>query len=470
MTMTDTPFDRRHIEVVLADFVEDNPLACAAILSIARLVYTTEIPTLAMSLGDDPPRLLINPDFVAAHLRTEDDLRAVLLHEFLHVLLGHTKLFKKMDAATNLALDAVINHIVQRELGVAAGDFFRRYYTPAGDACPLWLLRPDAPGDLRPRNPAAAAHRSRKLSSPHDLTNFALQLDHRSRIHLLRSGLANGTVLADDVLDTFDALKLVIPGGIILMGNHREEGPMHPANRERLDRLFQQLDGSGIFRHPGEHAAGPEPYQAAWSVADPSRKWCAETARILQKLLVPRSQSRPVLDGQISFHLPAANASDRRAALRSLWNPLVPDFQWHAASHRPRGLASIYLDVSGSMNPELELLTGLLWRLRRWIQSPFHAFSNEVTPANLISGKLVTKSTGGTRFNVVLEHILKHRPQKSLIVTDGYIEKPSVRLLRQLKASGETLHVLVSAHGTSAPFDLHGIPRTILPNINPKSS
>ncbi|RFC50866.1 MAG: hypothetical protein DVB22_001827 [Verrucomicrobia bacterium] len=37
---------------------------------------------------------------------------------------------------------------------------------------------------------------------------------------------------------------------------------------------------------------------------------------------------------------------------------------------------------------------------------------------------MVTKTTGGTRFNVVLEHILKHRPQKSLIVTDGYIEKP----------------------------------------------
>lgn len=468
--MTETPFDRRHIEDVLAEFVEDNPLACAGILSVARLEFTTEIPTLAVTLGDDPPRLLINPEFVAAHLRTEDDLRALLLHEFLHVLLGHTQLFKKMDAATNLALDAVINHIVQRELGVAAGDFFRRYYTPTGDACPLWLLRPDAPGDIRPQNPEAAAHRTRMLSGPRDLANFALQFDQRSRIHLLRSGLANGTVLADDVLDALDALKLVIPDGIILMGNHREEGPMHPANRERLDRLFQQLDGSGIFRNPGEHGAGPEPYQAAWSAADPSRKWCAETARMLQKLLVPHPRSRPVLDGQVSFHLPVANPGDRRAALRSLWNPLVPDFQWQADSHRPRGLASIYLDVSGSMNLELELLTGLLWRLRRWIQSPFHAFSNEVAPARLVSGKLVTNTTGGTCFNVVLEHILKHRPQKSLIVTDGYIEKPCARLLRQLKASGEAIHVLVSAHGTSAPFDLHGIPRTILPNLKPKSS
>ena len=359
MTMTDTPFDRRHIEVVLAEFVEDNPLACAGILSIARLVYTTEIPTLAVSLGDDPPRLLINPEFVAAHLRTEDDLRAVLLHEFLHVLLGHTKLFKKMDAATNFALDAVINHIVQRELGIAAGDFFRRYYTPAGDACPLWLLRPDAPGDIRPRNPAAAAHRSRKLSSPHDLTNLALQIDHRSMIHLLRSGLANGTVLADDVLDTFDALKLVIPGGIILMGNHRKEGPMHPANRERLDRLFHQLDGSGVFRNPGEHGAGPEPYQAAWSAADPSRKWCAETARILQKLLVPHPRSRPMLDGQVSFHLPVANSSDRRAALRSLWNPLVPDFHWHADNHRPRALASIYEDRGLEPALALQVATAL---------------------------------------------------------------------------------------------------------------
>lgn len=149
-------FDRDHFETVLADFVEENPLACQGILSVARLVFTTEVPTLAVTLRDDPPLLLVNPEFIAEHAETEDDLRAMLLHEFLHVLLGHTKIFKKNDPATNLALDAVINHIVQRELGDEAGEFFRRFYQPKSDEDPLWLLRPHAPGDIRPRDEQAA--------------------------------------------------------------------------------------------------------------------------------------------------------------------------------------------------------------------------------------------------------------------------------------------------------------------------
>jgi hypothetical protein len=458
-------FDRGHLEAVLAEFVEDNPLACEGILSVARLEYTTSIPTLAVTLQEDPPRLLINPEFVASHIQTEHDLRAVLLHEFLHVLLGHTQLFSKNDPATNLALDAVINHIVQRELGEATGEFFRRYYTPTGDGCPLWLLRPHAPGDIQPKNPWPSHHYGPFRKTPAELKVETLRFERVGRIHNLRSGLAKGTVLADDVLDILETLTLDIPEGILLLGHHGEQGPAHPANLERLDRLFKQLDGSGIFRHPSAHGVGPDPFSALWSEEDPARNWCRQTTRILKKLLVPHPRSRPVLNGRISFHLPVANQQDRRAALRSLWNPLVPDFEWHTGHWQPRGQAHVYLDVSGSMNEELNLLTGLLWRLRQWIQSPFYAFSNGVAPAKLVRGKLETHTTGGTCFNDVLEHILRHRPQKSLIITDGYIEKPCPKLLRQLKSKGETIHVLVSAHGTAEPFDRHGISRSILPNI-----
>lgn len=167
----------------------------------------------------------------------------------------------------------------------------------------------------------------------------------------------------------------------------------------------------------------------------------------------------------LSYCLPVATSRDRRAALRSLWNPILPEFEWSADRFKPGGRVNVYLDVSGSMNEELNLLTGLLWQLRNWIRSPFHAFSNGVSPARIVDGKLQTDTTGGTCFNDVLEHILEKRPGKSLIITDGYIEQPDSRLLSQLHALGEEIHVLVSANGSRGVFEDRSITCTPLPRI-----
>ncbi len=460
--MSETPFNRDHFEAVLADFVEENPLACQGILSIAKLVFTKEVPTLAVTLCDDPPLLLVNPDFIAKHIKTEDDLRAVLLHEFLHVLLGHTKLFKKNDPATNLALDAVINHIVQRELGNEAGDFFRRFYQPTADDDLLWLLRPHAPGDIRPIDKSIARCAESIYLSPHADWIY----DKAFTIHSIRSGLASAKVLADDVLDFFDSLDIVLVGEVLFLGSHEErDDDMHPANRARLERLFKELDGNDIFRRPTNHGVGPPPAAGEWVGSDPHRPWRIATHKILRRLVTPDPRSRPVNDGVVSYCLPVATSRDRRAVLRSLWNPILPEFEWSADRFKPGGRVNVYLDVSGSMSKELNLLTGLLWKLRTWIRSPFHAFSNGVYPARIVAGKLQTDTTGGTCFNDVLQHILEKRPGKSLIITDGYIEKPDPGLLNQLRSLGEDIHVLVSANGSRQVFEAHSIPCTTLPRI-----
>lgn len=459
--MNDSHFNRDHFEAVLADFVEENPLACQGLLSVAQLVFSREVPTLAVTLRDDPPLLLVNPDFIAEHVKSEDDLRAVLLHEFLHVLLGHTKLFKNNDPATNLALDAVINHIVQRELGECGGDFFRRFYQPAGDADPLWLLRPHAPGDIRPHDKDAA----RCCNGPYFPTTSGHDWSKAFIIHQLRNGLARANVLADDVLDLFDSLDIVLKGEVLFLGGHEATDEMHPANRARLERLLGELDGDGIFRRPGDHGIGPPPAAAEWAATDPNRRWRVETLKILRRLLLPDPHSRPVNDGVISYGLPVATSGDRRAAMRALWNPLLPEFEWSATRFKPGGRVNVYLDVSGSMNEELNLLTGLLWKLRSWIRSPFNAFSNGVHPARIVDGKLHTDTTGGTCFNDVLEHIAAKRPGKSLIITDGFIEQPDSELIKQLHAFGEEIHVLVSANGSSEIFEDSSIPSTRLPSI-----
>ena len=240
---------------------------------------------------------------------------------------------------------------------------------------------------------------------------------------------------------------------------------MHPANRARLERLFKELDGNDFFRRPTNHGVGPPPAAGEWVGSDPHRPWRIATHKILRRLVTPDPRSRPVNDGVVSYCLPVATSRDRRAVLRSLWNPILPEFEWSADRFKPGGRVNVYLDVSGSMSKELNLLTGLLWKLRTWIRSPFHAFSNGVYPARIVAGKLQTDTTGGTCFNDVLQHILEKRPGKSLIITDGYIEKPDPGLLNQLRSLGEDIHVLVSANGSRQVFEAHSIPCTTLPRI-----
>ena len=54
-------------------------------------------------------RLLVNPDYVAAHCRSDEHLTMLVLHELYHVLLGHTRLYRRVTLAQNWAFDCLIN-------------------------------------------------------------------------------------------------------------------------------------------------------------------------------------------------------------------------------------------------------------------------------------------------------------------------------------------------------------------------
>jgi predicted metal-dependent peptidase len=113
-------------------------------------------------------------------------------------------------------------------------------------------------------------------------------------------------------------------------------------------------------------------------------------------------------------------------------------------------LATIYLDVSGSMSEEIDELISLLYHFRTYIKMPLLVFSNEVVPARFKDGKLEYESTGGTSIGPVFDHLRQNNIKKSLIVSDGYVEKIDDFMLRNLRR--ENINMLVSANGNPQKF------------------
>ncbi len=81
----------------LRELVDENPFAIRAVLRILVVEFTDEVPTLAVTT-EARPRLLVNAAFVEQHCASEDEAKAVVCHEFLHVLLRHTEETAPLDA------------------------------------------------------------------------------------------------------------------------------------------------------------------------------------------------------------------------------------------------------------------------------------------------------------------------------------------------------------------------------------
>ena len=422
---------------LLGELVDENPFAIRAVLKILAVEFTEEVPTLAVT-AEERPRLLINLGFVREHCRTPEHVKAVLCHEFLHVLLRHTSLPGPLTPARHLALDAVINAIIHRQLGEQYSGLMAEYYKDAqGLAQLLRPLRKDEQWQLwETRN----------------------HPERRRPWWPAWHGLYDGTVLADDIeelakdLATQGGGGMPLPGTGELLGNHADEEPLSEALEQALKRARREMNGGGVWRNAGP---GANPYEL---LVNPKRvamaEWQARTLAVLKRHLEPAAGA-PRTPVPVSARLPVLSPSDRRAFLRSTWSPFLPEAEWAATATRPEGRAQVYLDVSGSMNAEMPLIVALLGRLSAWIRRPFWAFSTEVVPAVIEGGALRAGTSGGTSFECVLAHVAKTRPPSAVIVTDGYVE--AIPKKRVAALAGTRLHAVVTRDGNPAPLRAAGI-------------
>ena len=424
-----------YFHALYRELIEENPFAVRAVLKVLQVEFTETVPTLAVTC-ETRPRLLVNLAFLKKHCRTDQHVKAVICHEFLHVLLRHTERIAGFSPAEHVAFDAVINAIIHRELGDDYSEFMSRYY--AKEKGVRRLLRPPTRTERTP--------------------------DFGSRSPLMRAwvSLYNGLLIADDIADLArDILdvKTVPSTGTVLIGGHDHTefvGELPEVLQEALDQALKSMNGCGIWRSPKERGVGANAYRAAIpGVSQGVQRWRRETLEVLRRHLVPdpkavRHDTRP-----LHFTVPVLSPGDRRATLRALWSPLLPEALWSTEQRLRSGTAQVYLDVSGSMNAEMPLIIGLLARLGSFIHKPLWAFSDVVAKAEIVNGRLLADTTGGTSMACVLEHIAETRPAAAVVVTDGYIETLSPGLLAGVR--GTRLHAIVTRDGSPAMLHQAGI-------------
>jgi hypothetical protein len=454
---------------LVEELVDENPFAIRAVLRILGIEFTAEVPTLAVTC-EERPRMLVNLGFVREHCRTDAEVKALVCHEFLHVLLRHTESPRAVTAARHLALDAVINAIIHREHGVDYSSMMSRYYA---DAPGLWrLLRPmnsreaeafsDRSGGRKSWpawvNAWEGLYRGRLLAD--DIEALATEIGSKSRRGGKgRDGRAHGTGDDDSLAGT------PFEGGADdadynrLLGNHDDVGLRLPdALKDALEQALKTMNGSGIWRSPKSRGVGGPPVDAVVSAAnEPLERWRRRTLELLREHLLPDPRSRAMRDAPHAYRIPVLSPGDRRAFLRAQWSPFLPEALWQGAMPRREGTAQVYLDVSGSMNAEMPLVIALLGRLSGWIRRPFWAFSTVVAPAVIEQGQLKAQTTGGTSMACVLAHVAKTRPAAAVVVTDGYVERLDRRAVHRALASTR-LTALVTRDGSPGELHRAGIP------------
>ena len=459
---------------LLQELIDENPFAIRATLRILYTEFTEAVPTLAVTC-EDRPKLLVNLAFVSKHCKKDSQAKAVVCHEFLHILLRHTEQRGQLTTARHIAFDAVINAIIHRQYGSDYSDMMANYYKDSQDLRKL----------LRPMDKREQGwfdnHNYSKMKLPQWVTAW--------------NGLYSGKLVADDIESLAESLAVdaskvrngrkgsptetgrvfssgpfTLQDGITddfsdLLGNHDELGkPLAGELTDALERSMKEMNGTGIWRSHKNRGVGANPYEALFNAQNDSMaKWQRKTLEVLRKHLIPDRRSKAIRYEEREYRIPVLSPKDRRAFLRSTWDTFLPEATWSNRLTKREGSAHVYLDVSGSMNAEMPQVIALLGRLSSYILRPFWAFSDEVSPAVIERGQLKTNTTGGTSMACVLEHIAKTRPLAAVVVTDGYIEKLDKRLV--IKIANTKLHILLTRDGSPAELKRAGLTYTQLDRV-----
>jgi len=414
-------------------------------------------------------RLLVNPKFVATHCQRDEHLFLLVMHEMWHVLLGHTTLYPRVTRVQNIAFDALINAGLCRQHPEPEYRGFFERLNPA-DVFPYLLLRPpdgwpqkpnyDVPGP--PQTAAILKRLYPRLSTTSD-RGTTVEPTYDELLALLAQGSMTevGIGLEEALLGSHGANPLL------------DDGTADPMNDPLFGDVVRRIVGKwppppfpliGRNDHPdlGDEWVTPQPNAA------PLRR---EFLKVLHNVTLPNpggAQQRHLEANRVQVGPgPLPNPADRLIHARRLLigpNALanqVIDVRRRVPEVPSRAL--VYLDVSGSMAGVLPHLVDLLAAPARSGLLSVMQFSNAVAPmtvSDLARGRLTT--TNGTDIYCVLDDLLARRETRALVVTDGYVGRPSDVQVAALAERGVQVHALLPAdsweHDLAGFATIHHLP------------
>ena len=398
--------------------------AFAALLRLLDIVESDSVETAAVECRAEP-RLLVNPGFVARHADTPEKLFMLVMHELHHVLLGHTTLFPAATPIHNFIFDAVINGLLCRMFPAREHTaLFRDYYYPGN--FPMCLLRPPPGWPAKKRTIASGIA---KLPEAHR--------QRAAEVHAALYSEAGATYLEvaevlPEVLAACGSGETV--GEVPLLGGHGENSSTMGGLEHRSPLLFDIVRGI-VEQWPQP----PQPIQGR-SLADVIAtskvviQWKRSNRSLLRRLI--EKVANEGTDGQVlrrtADRVPAQSplpGFDRRAVVQGqlgfqplLWQTEVSWVRWRPSADR----VHVYLDVSGSMEAVKGALYGAILDCQAHVHPTVHLFSTAVEDVSIPEMRRgVCKSTGGTDIACVAEHIAKKRISRALVVTDGWVGRPT---------------------------------------------
>ncbi len=440
----------------LLDCFPSGTYALTGLLRLLDVVESSDIATAAVECCQQP-RLLINPGFVDRWAATPEKLLMLVMHELHHVLLGHTRLLRRITKVDNLVFDAVINSLLCRMFPEPSyTSFYCDYYSD--ERFPECLLRPPAgwrPGDEVTLPPALVQLGNKELAE----TYRGLYSERGVGYEELRAAMEH-------------FVNEQMAFSVILIGDHRgitlpitaldSQGPV------RDDPLSEQDQDSGQGSACGElEQRSPLLLEIVREIierwpppADPivGRSW----SQVLQNLRVkPRHKpsNREVLkrllrrvadrrnergrvtregDDPTVILTPVPKYGRREVVLRSLGcQPML--FHDRLITRNARvgdEPVHVYVDVSGSIGNLRGSLYGAVLDCRELVAPAIHLFSTtvvDISLSQLRNGKC--ESTFGTSIHCVAEHMDAKKIKRAVLITDGYVGQPRGAIAKTLSAA-----------------------------------
>ena len=416
----------------------------------------------------DTPKLLLNRRFVEEYCADDGDLFLLILHELHHVILGHTRLFPRVDRIDNIAFDAVINSILCRTVGRSVGV---RLFTStnAWEDFPARLLRPPPgwPGSFEAALVNLPEEEARVIRLLYGESDDALT--YHDIYRLLRRSFGNKDDSgAFQVQITGEVKAQTPPTAEEAKGSSGEEADAPAvAGSELKATLLGSHDGeeaadpllTGVIRRivegwppPPFRIAGRDEGRSAGAFQlnheeKPGSAFTKAFKGLLRRCGIHSGRGPAVYRRELTItefvrESVVPDERDRRVtALKAITGRTPLIYRSLDCQIRPRPkrvpVVHLYLDVSGSMSGYLPYLTAACREPFRRGELKVFAFStvvSEVKGSNLTRATFA--NTQGTDINAVLVHAAsipaKKRPKVILIVTDGYVGPARSHLLSSL--------------------------------------